>query len=112
MQKRIPKRVQDFERKVAFNFSVNLSSIVIRHHSDLATRIKAAFSGKLFLNLSIISKKHATRLYKTKYLTILNYIQGAPVYAQQNMRGPPSLDMKSRPEEVRAWLQYKGFSKG
>lgn len=30
---------------------------------------------------------------------------------QQNMRGPPSLDMKSRPEEVKAWLQYKGFSK-
>ncbi|XP_067269845.1 epidermal growth factor receptor kinase substrate 8-like protein 3b isoform X2 [Pseudorasbora parva] len=28
-----------------------------------------------------------------------------------NMRGPPSLDMKSRPEEVKAWLQYKGFSK-
>ncbi|XP_043102390.1 epidermal growth factor receptor kinase substrate 8-like protein 3b [Puntigrus tetrazona] len=29
----------------------------------------------------------------------------------QNMRGPPSLDMRSRPEEVKAWLQYKGFSK-
>nr|XP_055024086.1 epidermal growth factor receptor kinase substrate 8-like protein 3b [Misgurnus anguillicaudatus] len=29
----------------------------------------------------------------------------------QSMGGPPSLDMKSRPEEVRAWLQYKGFSK-
>uniref|UniRef100_A0A8C1C0N9 EPS8 signaling adaptor L3b n=1 Tax=Cyprinus carpio carpio TaxID=630221 RepID=A0A8C1C0N9_CYPCA len=29
----------------------------------------------------------------------------------QNMRGPPSLDMNSRPEEVKAWLQYKGFSK-
>ncbi|KAK7146046.1 hypothetical protein R3I93_013692 [Phoxinus phoxinus] len=29
----------------------------------------------------------------------------------QNMRGPPSLDMKSRPEEVKAWLHYKGFSK-
>ncbi|RXN08534.1 epidermal growth factor receptor kinase substrate 8 3 isoform X1 [Labeo rohita] len=28
-----------------------------------------------------------------------------------NMRGPPSLDLKSRPEEVKAWLQYKGFSK-
>ncbi|XP_016330197.1 epidermal growth factor receptor kinase substrate 8-like protein 3 isoform X1 [Sinocyclocheilus anshuiensis] len=28
-----------------------------------------------------------------------------------NMRGPPSLDMNSRPEEVKAWLQYKGFSK-
>ncbi|XP_056629250.1 epidermal growth factor receptor kinase substrate 8-like protein 3b isoform X1 [Triplophysa dalaica] len=36
----------------------------------------------------------------------------APIYSQQNMRGPPPLDMKSRPEEVRAWLQYKGFSKG
>ncbi|KTG45835.1 hypothetical protein cypCar_00001176 [Cyprinus carpio] len=29
----------------------------------------------------------------------------------QNMRGPPSLDMRSSPEEVKAWLQYKGFSK-
>ncbi|KAK9970531.1 hypothetical protein ABG768_026468 [Culter alburnus] len=29
----------------------------------------------------------------------------------QNMRGPPSLDMRSKPEEVKAWLQYKGFSK-
>lgn len=36
-----------------------------------------------------------------------------PVNGQNptNMRGPPSLDMKSRPEEVKAWLQYKGFSK-
>ncbi|XP_051525169.1 epidermal growth factor receptor kinase substrate 8-like protein 3 isoform X2 [Myxocyprinus asiaticus] len=34
-----------------------------------------------------------------------------PTYFQQNMRGPPFLDMKSRPDEVRAWLQYKGFSK-
>lgn len=29
----------------------------------------------------------------------------------QNTRGPPSLDMRSRPDEVKAWLQYKGFSK-
>ncbi|XP_051950240.1 epidermal growth factor receptor kinase substrate 8-like protein 3b [Xyrauchen texanus] len=36
---------------------------------------------------------------------------GGPTYSQQNMRGPPFLDMKSRPDDVRAWLQYKGFSK-
>uniref|UniRef100_A0A673I3Y2 Epidermal growth factor receptor kinase substrate 8-like protein 3 n=1 Tax=Sinocyclocheilus rhinocerous TaxID=307959 RepID=A0A673I3Y2_9TELE len=34
-----------------------------------------------------------------------------PVDGQRPTVRPPSLDMNSRPEEVKAWLQYKGFSK-
>ncbi|XP_077401437.1 epidermal growth factor receptor kinase substrate 8-like protein 3b isoform X2 [Vanacampus margaritifer] len=36
---------------------------------------------------------------------------GFPVEEMQPPRGPPTLDMVSSPAEVRAWLQYKGFSK-
>ncbi|KAJ8017231.1 hypothetical protein DPEC_G00015660 [Dallia pectoralis] len=30
---------------------------------------------------------------------------------KQDLRSPPSLNMKSRPADVKAWLEYKGFSK-
>ncbi|XP_077371048.1 epidermal growth factor receptor kinase substrate 8-like protein 3b isoform X2 [Festucalex cinctus] len=36
---------------------------------------------------------------------------GFPVEEMRPTRGPPTLDMFSSPAEVRAWLQYKGFSK-
>ncbi|XP_054647201.1 epidermal growth factor receptor kinase substrate 8-like protein 3b isoform X2 [Dunckerocampus dactyliophorus] len=36
---------------------------------------------------------------------------GLPVVDMRPSRGPASLNMASSPAEVRAWLQYKGFSK-
>ncbi|XP_062396157.1 epidermal growth factor receptor kinase substrate 8-like protein 3b [Sardina pilchardus] len=34
-----------------------------------------------------------------------------PMEEEREMRGPPSLSMSSKPVDVRAWLEYKGFSK-
>ncbi|KAL2104065.1 hypothetical protein ACEWY4_000933 [Coilia grayii] len=34
-----------------------------------------------------------------------------PMEEQREMRAPPSLNMSSKPVDVRAWLEYKGFSK-
>ncbi|KAG9330896.1 hypothetical protein JZ751_021808, partial [Albula glossodonta] len=39
----------------------------------------------------------------------LSVMKGEEV--QQDLRGPPMLNKMSRPDEVKAWLEYKGFSK-
>ncbi|XP_036389845.1 epidermal growth factor receptor kinase substrate 8-like protein 3b [Megalops cyprinoides] len=36
---------------------------------------------------------------------------GRPQEGPQDMHSPPTLNKMSRPEDVRAWLEYKGFSK-